>query len=62
VRHWGNPLPRFILPISTTACGETTMLLRLTLAATLLLMMSFPAIQAAVDLGISSRFGFFLFF
>ncbi|MEX0498329.1 hypothetical protein AB3X34_07805 [Raoultella terrigena] len=35
------------------------MLLRLTLAATLLLMMSFPAIQAAVDLGISSRFGFF---
>jgi len=36
------------------------MLLRLTLAATLLLMLSFPAVRAAVDLAISSRFGFFL--
>lgn len=38
------------------------MLLRLTLAATLLLMLSFPAVRAAVDLGFSSRFGFFCFF
>lgn len=38
------------------------MLLRLTLAATLLLLLSLPVIQAAIDLAISSRFGFFLFF